>query len=223
MSSSMKRSSKKYTTKRRRSSTKALVYKTVKNQLQRAAEKKIYDEDYTITMDINGSLNNIFEPAQGAGISDVVGIKATVTSVEVAITLISPAQPTTQLYNQARVTLLTWKGLNVPTLGDIYENVNVDYLPLSSFNIATKKMRKIHYDMVFDQYWVAANGFAQDPLKTVKFYVPMANAKGRINEVIIDTGGFTNGLYLFVTANNGGAANTKWNAVIHTRVTYLDM
>lgn len=223
MYSSTKRSSKKYTTKRRRSSTKALVYKQVKNQLQRAAEKKIYDEDYTVALDINGSLNNIFEPAQGAGISDVVGIKATVTSVEVAITLISPVQPTTQLYNQTRVTLFTWRGINVPTLGDIYENTNIDYFPLSSFNVATKKLRKIHYDMVFDQYWVAANGFAQDPLKTVKFYAPMTNAKGRINEVIIDTGGYTNGLYLFITANNNGAANTKWNAVIHTRVTYLDM
>lgn len=223
MSSSMKRTSKKYTTKRKRSSTKALVYKTVKNQLQRAAEKKIYDEDTTIALDITGSINNIFEPSQGTTVNDIVGIKATVTSVEVGITLISPVVATTQVYNQTRITLLTWKGTNVPTLADIYENTNVDYLPLSSFNIATKKQRKIHYDMVFDQYWLAANGFAQDPLKTVKFYVPMANAKGRINEVIVDTSGYTNGLYLVITANNNGAANSRWNAAIHTRVTYLDM
>lgn len=210
--------------KRRRSSTKQIVYKAVQQQIQRAAEKKFYDENYAITgLNITGSRNAIFEPALGTGPSDIIGAKGTVTSVEVALVLFSPGLATTSPYNQTRVTLFTWKGQNVPTLADLYQVTTIDFMTLCPFNAQTKKLRKIHYDMVFDQYYVAANAFAEHPIKTIKFYSPMANAKGRINEIVFDPNGTSNQLYLFIVGNNNGAANTQWACNVATRVTFLDM
>jgi len=224
MDKRVQRTSSRKTYKRRRSSTKAIVYKQVKNQLQRAAEKKFYDENYLITgLNLAGSTNAIFEPTPGTGVSDIVGIKATITSVEINITLISPGLATTNPYNQTRVTLFTWKGQSVPTIADLYQVNTIDFAVLSPFNVGTKKQRKVHYDMVFDQYYVAANNFAENPLKTIKFYIPMSNAKGRINEIVFDPAGVTNQLYLFILSNNNGAANTQWNAAVATRCTFLDM
>ena len=223
MDKKVKRTSSKYI-KRKRSSTKAIVYKQVKNQLQRAAEKKFYDENYFINgLDLTGSLNNFFEPSVGTGGSDVIGIKATVTSIEVSVYIYSAGLATTNAYNQTRITCFTWKGFNTPTLADLYQVNTIDYQNLSPFTFGTKKQRKIHYDQVFDQYFVSTNGFAQDPNKTIKFYIPMANVKGRINEVVFDPNGTTNGLYLAIVSNNNGAANTKWLANVVTRVTFLDM
>lgn len=210
--------------KRKRSSTKAIVYKQIQQQIRRNAEKKFYDESYLINgLDISGSLNSLAEPGQGTQVDEYIGAKITVTSVEVNMTLFSPGLATTAPYNQTRVTLFTWKGQNTPTLAEIYQVTTVDFEVLAPFNHTTKKLRKIHYDMVFDQYYVNANGFAQDPIKTVKFVVPMANAKGRINEITYDNAGPTNQIYLFVISNNNGAANTKWLANVYTRVNYLDM
>ena len=223
MDKKVKRTSSKYI-KRKRSSTKAIVYKQVKNQLQRAAEKKFYDENYFINgLDLTGSLNNFFEPSVGTGGSDVIGIKATVTSIEVSVYIYSAGLATTNAYNQTRITCFTWKGFNTPTLADLYQVNTIDYQTITQFTFGTKKQRKIHYDQVFDQYFVPTNGFAQDPNKTIKFYVPMVNVKGRINEVVFDPNGTTNGLYLAIVSNNNGAANTKWLANVVTRVTFLDM
>ena len=209
--------------KRKRTSTKALVYKAVQTEFRKNAEKKYYSETLNITgLNVTGSLNTLAEPAQGVTINDVIGNKITVTSVEVGITLFSPGLATTAPYNQTRITLFTWKGQNVPTLQDLYENTGIDYMVLSPFNTLTKKLRKIHYDMVFDQYYVNANGFAQKPLRTIKFVTNMANAKGRINEIMYDAVGYTNQIYLFIVANNNGAANTQWQANVYTKVNYLD-
>lgn len=212
-----------YKKRKKNPSTKAMIYKQVQQQIRRAAEKKYYDEATAITgLDINGSINAIWEPTQGVQNDELVGNKALITSVEVAITLFSPGLATTNPYNQTRITLVTWKGQNVPTLLDIYQVNSLDYMVLSPFARPTSKLRKVHFDQVYDQYYVGANNFAENPLKTIKFVIPMIDKKG-INEIWFDPVGYTNQLYLIIVANNNGNANTKWDAKVHTRVNYLDM
>lgn len=214
----------KKTYRKKRQSTKAIVYKAVQNQIQRNAEKKFYDENYTITgLNITGSTNAMFEPTAGTGVNDIIGIKGTITSVEVNVTLISPGLATTNPYNQTRITIFTWKGQNVPALLDLYTVSTINFMTISPFNPQTKKLRKIHYDEVFDQYYVPANNFAEHPLKTIKIYIPMANKKGKWNEIQFDAVGVTNQLYCFIVANNNGAANTQWDAYVTSRCTFLDM
>ena len=76
--------------------------------------------------------------------------------------------------------------------------------------------------MVYDQYYVNANGYAVNPLHTVKQVINMVNAKDRVNEVWFDAVGYTNQVYLVITANNNGLANTKWSANVCTKANYLD-
>ena len=213
---------KKNTYKRKRQSTKAIVYKAVRQEFRKNAEKKYYQIQYAISLDLAGDIRPIVEPNQGTQNDELIGNKLTLTSLEIGVTLFSPGLATTAPYNQCRVTLLSWKGQNVPTLPDIYQDVTIDYLVLSPFNTQTKKLRKIHFDMVYDQYYVNANGFAVNPLHTVKQVINMANAKGRVNEVWVDNVGYTNQVYLVITANNNGAANTKWSANVCTKANYLD-
>lgn len=208
--------------KRKRQSTKAIVYKAIKQEFRRNAEKKYYQIQYAISLDLAGDIRAIVEPNQGVQNDEQVGNKVTLTSLEIAVTLFSPGLATTAPYNQCRVTLLSWKGQNTPTLADIYQDVTIDYLVISPFNTQTKKLRKVHFDMVYDQYYVNANGYAVNPLQTIKQVINMVNAKERVNEVWFDTVGYTNQVYLIITANNNGAANTKWSANVCTKANYLD-
>ena len=52
--------------KRKRTSTKALIYKAVQTEFRKNAEKKYYSETLNITgLSVTGSLNTLAEPAQG--------------------------------------------------------------------------------------------------------------------------------------------------------------
>lgn len=116
--------------KRKRQSTKAIVYKAVRQEF-RKMQKKYYQIQYAISLDLAGDIRPIVEPNQGTQNDELVGNKLTLTSIEFGVTLFSPGLNTTAPYNQCRVTLLSWKGQNTPTLSDIYQDVTIDYLVLS--------------------------------------------------------------------------------------------
>jgi len=201
------------------------------------AEKKFLSQAFSTNesspdfLNEAGVLFDLSPIPQDATDSGRIGDKVTLNSVECRWSCQSSGETTLQVRYIWRMIIFTWKDDSTPGLTDILQNTGLgpEATVLQPFDHDKKIKRKIHYDEVFVQYSDLSDSShpVQNPIRTGKCVLNLANLRNRLNTIEYQSGSTTgvNKLYCFVLNNIplGSDQNTCWNHVWVWRLNYIDV
>lgn len=209
-------------------------------------EKKFYDVNEEAAFDANTpAVFNIFEPDQGAGVSERIGRKANITDITIAVRVVPRVYDTTN--NTMAVTrVVPWTGLwalvwdtqvnlspvVLSSVWQIYDDIEQG--ALAKLNMSNRERFRILKTKTFKfgpyvniTTATQAQWSAPSPaIYTTKHYLKVnltsiwgENQAGDVENIT------TGALYLVFISDSpddGGANHTGGNAKVDTRVRYLD-
>lgn len=202
----------KKTYKKNYSRRKFVTASQVKQIIQQQSEKKRVDTAASSTVDFNGTVINLCDPAVGDSNNQKTGIRITPTSTQARIA-VTAADAT----NLMRIVIFRWlldDTVTVPTAAMIFENTGAVQAPLSPFASGNRERFNVLYDKLVS---VSTNGPA-----VVSWEDIITHSKNK--DTVFSSSGVTTGtgkLYCVFISDSGAA--THPSITYYFRTNYLDL
>jgi len=219
----------------------------VKQVIEQMAESKYTEAylQYCLTNDANdysiyssGTVANMIAMSQGTGVTQRIGDKITITSVQIKYTVnvwgaasgVGDLSGQTNSVFLCRLIIFSWKGLSYPTVANILSVATNDPTKpcsnvLAPLNHDMKRMRKIWYDQTTVHY---DNGTTHTHMNTFKeIYIPITQFR-EVNYTQQAPIAYINGLYHLLVSNvvlgdEATGSGYPWPVYLYYRVNFKDI